>query len=37
MDSELAQLQTLQTNYAALAQIMNAITEMFDQMIAIGS
>ncbi|MFN4277960.1 MAG: flagellar hook-associated protein FlgK [Ferrovibrio sp.] len=36
MDSELAQLQTLQTNYAALAQIMNAITEMFDQMIAIG-
>ncbi len=37
MDTELAQLQTLQTNYAALAQIMNAITEMFDQMIAIGS
>ncbi|WP_300302393.1 flagellar hook-associated protein FlgK [Ferrovibrio sp.] len=37
IDTELAQLQTLQTNYAALAQIMNAITEMFDQMISIGS
>jgi flagellar hook-associated protein 1 FlgK len=37
LDDELAQLQTLQTNYAALAQIMNAITEMFDELISIGS
>jgi flagellar hook-associated protein 1 FlgK len=37
VDDELAQLQTLQTNYAALAQIMNAIAEMFDQVISIGS
>lgn len=37
VDDELAQLTTLQNNYAALAQIMNAIKEMFDQVIAIGS
>ncbi|WP_341895458.1 flagellar hook-associated protein FlgK [Ferrovibrio terrae] len=37
VDDELAQLTMLQNNYAALAQIMNAIKEMFDQVIAIGS
>lgn len=37
VDDELAQLTMLQNNYAALAQIMNAINEMFDQVIAIGS
>lgn len=37
VDDEMAQLQVLQTNYAALANIMNAITEMFDQLIAIGN
>lgn len=36
VDNELAELQVLQTNYAALAQIMTAITEMFDEMINIG-
>lgn len=36
VDDELAQLTLLQNNYAALAQIMNAITEMFDQVISIG-
>lgn len=37
VDDELAQLTVLQNNYAALAQVMNAINEMFDQVIAIGS
>lgn len=36
VDDELAQLTVLQTNYAALAQMMNAIREMFDQVISIG-
>jgi len=36
VDDELAQLTMLQNNYAALAQVMNAITEMFDEVIAIG-
>ncbi len=36
VDDELAQLTMLQNNYAALAQVMNAITEMFDQVISIG-
>jgi len=36
VDNELADLQVLQSNYAALAQVMSAITEMFDQMINIG-
>jgi flagellar hook-associated protein 1 FlgK len=36
VDDELAQLTVLQNNYAALAQVMNAITEMFDEVIAIG-
>ncbi len=36
VDDELAQLTMLQNNYAALAQVMNAITEMFDEVISIG-
>ena len=37
VDSEMASLQTLQTNYAALAQIMNAVNDMFTQLLNIGS
>jgi flagellar hook-associated protein 1 FlgK len=37
VDDELAQLTMLQNNYAALAQVMNAIKEMLDQVIAIGA
>jgi flagellar hook-associated protein FlgK len=33
----MAALQTLQNNYAALARIMNAVSEMYDQIINIGS
>lgn len=36
VDTELATMQTLQNNYAALAQIMTAITQMFDELINIG-
>ncbi|WP_298725679.1 flagellar hook-associated protein FlgK [uncultured Ferrovibrio sp.] len=36
IDDELAQLQLLTTNYAALANVMNTITEMFDQLVNIG-
>jgi flagellar hook-associated protein 1 FlgK len=36
VDDELAQLTVLQNNYAALAQVMNAIREMFDEVISIG-
>jgi flagellar hook-associated protein 1 FlgK len=36
VDDELAQLTVLQNNYAALAQVMTAISEMLDQMISIG-
>ena len=36
VDDELAQLTVLQNNYAALAQVMNAIREMFDEIISIG-
>lgn len=37
VDTEMANLQTLQNNYAALAQIMNAVSQMFDQIISVGS
>jgi len=37
VDTELATMQTLQNNYAALAQIMTVITQMFDELISIGS
>lgn len=36
IDDELAQLQILTTNYAALANVMNSITQMFDQLVNIG-
>lgn len=37
VDTELATMQTLQNNYAALAQVMTVITQMFDELINIGS
>ncbi|PJI42405.1 flagellar hook-associated protein FlgK [Ferrovibrio sp.] len=36
IDDELAQLQLLQNNYAALANVMNTITQMFDTLVNIG-
>lgn len=36
IDDELAQLQILQNNYAALANVMNTITQMFDTLVNIG-
>jgi flagellar hook-associated protein 1 FlgK len=36
IDDELAQLQVLQNNYAALANVMNTVTQMFDQLVNIG-
>lgn len=36
IDTELAQLQVLQNNYAALASLMNSITTMFDELMSIG-
>jgi flagellar hook-associated protein 1 FlgK len=36
IDDELAQLQVLQNNYAALANVMNTITQMFDTLVNIG-
>ena len=36
IDDELAQLQILQNNYAALANVMNTVTQMFDQLVNIG-
>jgi flagellar hook-associated protein 1 FlgK len=36
IDDELAQLQLLQNNYAALANVMNTVTQMFDQLVNIG-
>ena len=36
IDDELAQLQVLQNNYAALANVMNTITQMFDTLVSIG-
>lgn len=36
IDDELAQLQLLTNNYGALANVMNSITEMFDQLVNIG-
>lgn len=36
IDDELAQLQVLQNNYAALANVMNTVTKMFDELVAIG-
>lgn len=36
IDDELAQLQVLQNNYAALANVMNTITSMFDVLVSIG-
>jgi len=36
VDDELAQLQVLQNNYAALANVMNTVTQMFDQLVSIG-
>jgi flagellar hook-associated protein 1 FlgK len=37
VDTEMANLQTLQNNYAALAQVMNAVSQMFDQLMNVGS
>lgn len=36
IDDELAQLQVLQNNYAALANVLNSITQMFDTLVNIG-
>lgn len=36
IDTELATLQVLQNNYAAMANVLNAITQMFDSVIQIG-
>lgn len=36
IDTELASLQVLQNNYAAMANVLNSITAMFDQLVAIG-
>src|SRR5690606_11288727 len=36
IDDELAQLQILTNNYAALANVMTTITQMFDQLVNIG-
>jgi len=36
IDDELAQLQVLQNNYAALANVMNTVTKMFDELVNIG-
>jgi flagellar hook-associated protein 1 FlgK len=36
IDDELAQLQVLQNNYAALANVMNTVTAMFDELVNIG-
>jgi flagellar hook-associated protein 1 FlgK len=36
IDNELANLQVLQNNYAAMANVLNNITQMFDQLISIG-
>lgn len=36
IDDELAQLQVLQNNYAALANVMNTVTRMFDELVSIG-
>ncbi|WP_341894692.1 flagellar hook-associated protein FlgK [Ferrovibrio terrae] len=36
IDDELAQLQVLQNNYAALANVMNTVTQMFDTLVNIG-
>lgn len=36
IDDELAQLQLLQNNYAALANVMNTITQMYDTLVNIG-
>lgn len=36
IDDELAQLQILQNNYAALANVMNTVTRMFDELVSIG-
>ncbi|MBX3453042.1 flagellar hook-associated protein FlgK [Ferrovibrio sp.] len=36
IDTELATLQVLQNNYAAMANVLNAITRMFDEVITIG-
>ena len=36
IDDELAQLQLLQNNYAALANVMNTVTQMFDTLVNIG-
>ena len=37
VDTEMANLQTLQTNYAALARIMNAVNQMYDQLMNVGT
>jgi len=37
VDTEMANLQTLQNNYAALAQVMNAVSQMYDQLLSIGN
>lgn len=36
IDDELAHLQVLQNNYAALANVMNTVTQMFDTLVNIG-
>ncbi len=36
IDTELATLQVLQNNYAAMANVLNSITAMFDQLVNIG-
>lgn len=36
IDTELANLQVLQNNYAALANVLNSITQMFDDLMSIG-
>lgn len=36
IDDELAHLQVLQNNYAALANVMNTVTQMFDVLVNIG-
>ncbi|MBP7064776.1 flagellar hook-associated protein FlgK [Ferrovibrio sp.] len=36
IDTELANLQILQNNYAAMANVLNSITTMFDQLVNIG-
>lgn len=36
IDDELAQLQVLQNNYAALANVMSTVTQMFDVLVNIG-